>query len=236
MVQSPWCTAAVAVVCCFLSSEGASYAWVWLFFTSNLIAVIKKSTSSDSQWVCVGWLERFDWMWNKQGLPQCTAKTIKWSLWGRPSRLWWLRAGHESVFLHLVFVLHLSLSIYIYICLYLPNLCVCLSSNPSLSLCTCLSIPFLLICLFFVSIRLSLYLSVYLSVFLSSNASFYLFLCIYYSVCLSACVSMYSSIIPFQPFCPACLAIYGCNYQLYIWWGIVLFTHCHKLVKHGHQF
>lgn len=117
MVQSPWCTAAVAVVCCFLSSEGASYAWVWLFFTSNLIAVIKKSTSSDSQWVCVGWLERFDWMWNKQGLPQCTAKTIKWSLWGRPSRLWWLRAGHESVFLHLVFVLHLSLSIYIYLSL-----------------------------------------------------------------------------------------------------------------------
>lgn len=71
---------------------------MWLFFTSDLIGIIKKSTSSDREWVCVGWLERFDWMWNKQGLPQYTAKAIKWSLWGGTSRLWWLCAGHESGF------------------------------------------------------------------------------------------------------------------------------------------
>lgn len=75
-----------------------SYAKVWPLFTSDLIAVIRKSTSSDSQWVCAGWLERFDWMWNKQGLPQSTAKAIKWSLRGRPSSLWWLCDGHESAF------------------------------------------------------------------------------------------------------------------------------------------
>lgn len=69
-----------------------------LFFTSHLIAVIKKSSSSDSAGVCAGWLERLDWMWNKQGLPERAAKAVKWSLWGRPSRLWWLCAGHESAY------------------------------------------------------------------------------------------------------------------------------------------
>lgn len=69
-----------------------------LFFTSHLIAVIRKSSSSDSEWVCAGWLQRLDWMWNKQGLSQRAAKTIKWSLWGRPARLWWLCASHESAY------------------------------------------------------------------------------------------------------------------------------------------
>lgn len=133
-------------------------------------------------------------------------------------------------FLHLVFVLHLSL--YIYICLYLSNLFVRPSSNPSLSLCTCLSIPFLLICLFFVSIRLSSYLSVYLS---PMPCSISFFVSITLSVFLPVCQCTRLLFRPSHS-APACLAICGCNYQLYIWWVIVLFTHCHKLVKHGHQF
>lgn len=118
-----------------------------------------------------------------------------------------------------------SFSLYIY-------LFVRPSSNPSLSLCTCLSIPFLLICLFFVSIRLSSYLSVYLS---PMPCSISFFVSITLSVFLPVCQCTRLLFRPSHS-APACLAICGCNYQLYIWWVIVLFTHCHKLVKHGHQF
>lgn len=62
-----------------------------LIFTSHVIALIKKSNSSDSWRVYVGWLEGLDWKRNKQGLlptPRA-AKAIKWSLRWRPSRLCW---------------------------------------------------------------------------------------------------------------------------------------------------
>lgn len=108
------------------SVEKVSDASAWQFFTSRLIVVIRNSTSSDSYWVRVGWLESFDWMWNKQGLPQCTTKAIKWSLWGGPSRLWWLCAGHESAFciwsLSALSLYHsLALSVLICHCYYLSS-------------------------------------------------------------------------------------------------------------------
>lgn len=189
MVQSsPWCTAAVAVVCCFLSSEGVSYAWVWLFFTSNLIAVIKKSTSSDSQWVCVGWLERFDWMWNKQGLPQCTAKTIKWSLWGRPSRLWWLCAGHESGFC-IWSLFSIFLSIYICLSVRLP-IPLFLYAPVFLSLFYwSVSFLYLLDCL-------HICLSIYLQCLVPSLS---LYLLLFLSFCLCVNVLVYCSVPPILP-------------------------------------
>lgn len=167
-----------------------SYAKVWPFFTSDLIAVIKKSTSSDSQWVCVGWLERFDWMWNKQGLPQCTAKAIKWSLWGRPSSLWWLCEMHESAFCIWSSVSFLSASTSL---IYLPVF-------QSVSFIMHLSVyPFLLICLFWHQLDcLFIYISLSFYLCLPSNAFFYsLYIAItlssFLSVCQVSCLLLFFS-------------------------------------------
>lgn len=77
--------------CCLLSGERGfgGDVTVCLFFTSHVIAFIKKSSSSDRRRVCVGWLEGLDWMYNKQDLPPKlhTAQAIKRSLWWRPSRV-----------------------------------------------------------------------------------------------------------------------------------------------------
>lgn len=118
-----------------------------------------------------------------------------------------------------------SFSLYISVC---PSVFQSLSFSMHLSF-----YPFfLLICLFFVSIRLSSYLSVYLS---PMPCSISFFVSITLSVFLPVCQCTRLLFRPSHS-APACLAICGCNYQLYIWWVIVLFTHCHKLVKHGHQF
>lgn len=106
-------------------------------------------------------------MWNKQGLPQCTAKAIKWSLWRRPSRLWWLCAGHESAFC--------IQSLFSFLFFFFSSI-----TTSLIYLSACLSTPLLLFYLFprihqsAFSICVPIYLSVgLLSAILSSDRSVY---------------------------------------------------------------
>lgn len=179
-----------------------SYAKVWPLFTSDLIAVIRKSTSSDSQWVCAGWLERFDWMWNKQGLPQSTAKAIKWSLRGRPSSLWWLCDGHESAF---CFWFSFSFPSASTALVYLP-----VSFSMHLSVC-----PWLLIRLFWNQLDSSFYLC-------------FFFYYLYIRPWFTFCEPSYLFMPVFQPFSPSLSVQSRLQLPTIFWWVIVLVRQCHK--------